>query len=272
MSQSVLPSYRRIQTKCLAIILFLTLSGLAVAQAGLQLYAATGYGGSSGELYILNPADGSVIEDIGPLNDILGNNYGLTGLRYDASTGLLFGITGSSPTAPNSLVLVDPNTALVIYIGGPLGSRLSDLAIDPRTFVTYAVSGSSKYFFTVDKLTGIATRLGNTGLPPQRGGGFCADASGVLYGTNDKVLYTYDKITGAATAIGNTNLLNYVSALAFSPTGELYGVEGAGNSTAGGSDSNRQRWLVLIDTATGAAVELGETVGNLNALAFVPTP
>jgi hypothetical protein len=36
--------------------------------------------------------------------------------------------------------------------------------------------------------------------------------------------------------------------------------------------SNRERWLVSIDTTTGAAVELGYTVGNLNALAFVPVP
>src|SRR5689334_18714902 len=66
------------------------------------LYAATGYASSFGELYILNPVDGSVITDVGPLNDSQGNNYGLTGLRYDPSTGLLYGITiGTSLTAPN---------------------------------------------------------------------------------------------------------------------------------------------------------------------------
>ena len=66
------------------------------------LYAATGYANSSGELYILNPIDGSVIADVGPLNDSEGNNYGLTGLRYDPDSGILYGITGSSPTAPKS--------------------------------------------------------------------------------------------------------------------------------------------------------------------------
>jgi hypothetical protein len=38
---------------------------------------------------------------------------------------------------------------LVTYIGGPFSSRLSDIAIDPLTFVMYAVSGSSQYFYTV---------------------------------------------------------------------------------------------------------------------------
>ena len=244
--------------------------GKLLAQAPL-LYAATGFANSFGELYILNPVDGSVISDVGPLNDSNGNNYALTGLRYDPSTGLLYGITGSSPTAPNSLVVVNPNNARVAYIGGPFSSRLSDIAIDPFTYIMYAVSGSSKYFYTVDKRTGIDSRIGDTNLPPKRGGGLTADAIGVLYGTNDDGLFTYDKITGDATPIGPTNLRYFVDALAFSAAGVLYGIEGGGSTRGDGSDaSNRQRWLVVIDTVTGLGVELGETVGNLNALAFVP--
>src|SRR5256885_15331443 len=86
--------------------------GKLLAQAPL-LYAATGFANSFGELYILNPVDGSVITDVGPLNDSQGNNYGLTGLRYDPDSGLLFGITGSSFTAANSLVVVNPSNARV---------------------------------------------------------------------------------------------------------------------------------------------------------------
>ena len=246
-----------------------------LAQQGLLLYAATGYASSLGELYILDPVDGSVIADVGPLNDSQGNNYGLTGLRYDPSTGLLFGITiGSSPTAPNALVVVNPSNARVTYLGGSLGTRLSDIAIDPFTFIMYGVSGSTKYFYTVDKRSGVATRIGNTNLPPKRGGGLAADAIGVLYGTNDSKLFVYDKDTGAATTIGDMNLPFYVDALAFSAAGVLYGIEGGGSTADGGDDpvGNRERWLVVIDTVTGLGVELGETVGSLSALAFVPAP
>jgi hypothetical protein len=243
-----------------------------LAQGGMSLYAASGFAGSEGELYILDPVDGSVITDVGPLNDAAGNNYGLTGLRYDLSTGRLYGITGSSLTSPNSLVIVNPTTARVTYIGGPFGSRLSDIAIDPLTFVMYAISGSSKYFYTVDKRTGIATKTGNTGLLPSRGGGFTANAAGILYGTNDRTLFTYDKITGAATPVGDTHLAYFVNALAFSTAGVLYGIEGGGSTSADSPEiSNRQRWLVVIDPVTGLGVELGETAGDLNALAFVPT-
>jgi hypothetical protein len=256
-----------VSMKYVLTVLLFALTAFTSAQGRDQLYGATGFANSTGELYILDPADGSVITDVGPLNDLTGKNYGLTGLRYDPSSGLLYGATGSSLTAPNSLVLVNPSNALVVYIGGPFSSRLSDIAIDPFSFIMYAVSGSSKYFFTVDKLTGLTTRTGNTTTPPKRGGGFTADSRGVLYGTNDKTLYTYDKITGAATPVGETNLLHFVDALAFDAKGVLYGSEGGGST-----DSDRQRWLVVIDPTTGAAVELGSTVGNLNALAFVPGP
>jgi hypothetical protein len=254
--------------KYLLTILLFAAAALTSAHGQQQLYAATGFGGSAGELYILDPADGSVITDIGPLNDADGNNYGLTGLRYDPSSGILYGITGSSPTAPNSLVVVNPGNARVSYVGGPFDSRLSDIAIDPFTFIMFAVSGSSNNFYILDKLTGLTTKIGDTGLNPQRGGGLAANSRGVLYGTNDDTLYTYDKVTGLATEVGNTRLQNYVNALAFSPAGVLYGIEGANNS----GSSNRQRWLVVIDSSDGSAVELGETVGNLNALAYVPAP
>ncbi len=270
----------RLHIKPLFCLLLLAFAAFSSAQAALQLYAATGFAGSIGELYVLNSEDGSVISDVGPLNDSEGNNYGLTGLRYDSSTGLLYGITGSSKTSPNSLVTVNPDTALVTYVGGPFSSRLSDIAIEPSTFDIFAISGSSKYFYTVDKETGEDTRIGNTTLYPHRGGGFVADSLGVLYGTNDDMLFIYDNITGEAISVGQTNLDFFVDALAFSPTGLLYGVEGGG-STGSTADSdtdtidetqtsNRQRWLVTIDKTTGAAIELGETVGNLNALAFVP--
>lgn len=75
-------------------------------------------------------------------------------------------------------------------------------------------------------------------------------------------------MTGDATGIGSTRLPAFVNALDFTVADVLYGIEGGGNTNP--NVSLRQRWLVVIDQATGAATELGETVGNLNALAFVP--
>lgn len=101
-------------------------------------------------------------------------------------------------------------------------SRLIDIAIDPFTYIIYAVSGSSKYFYSVDKETGLDLKFGNTNLLPQRGGGLAADSHGVLYGTNDKTLFTYDKVTGDATGIGSTGLSAFVNALDFTDADVLY--------------------------------------------------
>src|SRR2546423_11903121 len=45
------------------------------------LFAATA-SGSPGELYILDPASGAVVQDIGPLNDNASTNYPITGLAF----------------------------------------------------------------------------------------------------------------------------------------------------------------------------------------------
>ncbi len=240
-------------------------AGTPNTEVGL-LYAATGFGGVNGELYILSPTNGAVVSDIGALVDFGGNSYGLTGLRFDSSTGVFYGATSStSPTNPNFLVEVDPVTANVTAIGA-LGSRLTDIAIDPTSGNMYGVSGSSNGFYSINKTTGLASRVGNTGLSPQAGGGLAANDAGVIYGTNNMTLYTYNKNTGLATPVGNTRVVNLIDALAFDSTNILYGIEG------GGGANNRQRKLVTINTTTGAATELGSSVNNLNALAFVPAP
>ncbi len=217
-------------------------AGTPNTEVGL-LYAATGFGGVNGELYILSPTNGAVVSDIGALVDFGGNSYGLTGLRFDPSTGVFYGATSStSPTNPNFLVEVDPVTAHVTAIGA-FGSRLTDIAIDPTSGNIYGVSGSSDGFYSINKTTGLASRVGNTGLPPQAGGGLAANHAGVIYGTNNMTLYTYNKNTGLATPVGNTRVVNLIDALAFDSTNILYGIEG------GGGANNRQRKLVTIGSA-----------------------
>ena len=61
------------------------------------LYAASSAGGP-GELYILNPATGAMIQDVGPLNDLLNVNYPITGLAFHPLTGVLYGSTGNAGT------------------------------------------------------------------------------------------------------------------------------------------------------------------------------
>ena len=80
---------------CLAVIL--TMAGKTAAAT---LYGSTSAGGP-GELYTLNPANGAVITDVGLLQNLTGKPYALTALRFNITTGVLYGSTdNASPADP----------------------------------------------------------------------------------------------------------------------------------------------------------------------------
>ena len=70
---------------------------IATASASAQSLYASAAAGATGRLYRLNPATGAVIQDIGPLNDVTGLNYPITGLAFHPTTGTLYGSTGNNP-------------------------------------------------------------------------------------------------------------------------------------------------------------------------------
>ena len=257
---------KRLMMILMAGMLLLVATG-GVAQAD-TLYGATGSNGVNGELYTLNPANGSVITDVGALVDASGNHYGLTGLRFNTITGVLYGSTaGKSPTDPGWLVTVNPLTALVIPLGsyGLSGTTMSDLAFASGNM--YGVSGQSSSFYLINQGTGAATAIGLTGLGLQFGGGLAANSTGTVYGTDSSNLYTYNKTTGAAstpTALTGAPF-NAVNALAFDASNVLFGV----NTNSPGTNPSLTH-LITINTSTGAVTDKGASVNNLDALAFGP--
>src|SRR5205814_5822857 len=94
----------------------LTLAAGASRARAAILYGATSAGGP-GELFILNPASGAVVTDVGPLNDALTVNYPVTGLAFSPVTGVLYGSTGNAGAVDAILVTINPATALVTVIG-----------------------------------------------------------------------------------------------------------------------------------------------------------
>jgi hypothetical protein len=175
------------------------------------LYVATGTMGVQGVLYTIDATTGALLTTVGPLNDARGNNYPMGGLKYHPTTGVFYGATVNAPVNPNSLVIVDPATALVTVIG-PFGAVLTDIAIDPRTGVMYGISGFNQKFYTINTTTGQAVPTGSTGIGFANGGGFAADRTGALFGVSNFSFYSFDKTTGMATPIGRTGLRNLVKA------------------------------------------------------------
>ena len=109
-------------------------------------------------MYMLDPTNGAMVQDFGPLNDSSGLNYPVTGLEIDiATTGILYGSTGNSnPASQATLVTINPATALVTVVGafnaGPINgsgdpATMADIASIGRGLVWRGVNRRSTALF-----------------------------------------------------------------------------------------------------------------------------
>jgi hypothetical protein len=181
------------------------LPAVAVGPAG-QLWAAN----LDPSLYHVGAFDAS-FDSLGIMS-----GYEIQAMECDEN-GILYGMD----TLNRQLVTIDPATAAVTVIA-PVGDDLSGMAFDPTDGTLYASSSGEAdvrdAVFTVDKVTGATTLVGQTGL----GGaipGLCFDDAGQLYavkggGNRLNDLLAIDKATGGATVIGSTGLKS-VSGLAY---------------------------------------------------------
>ena len=261
--------------------ILLLVAGVAVfatpAVAG-TLYASSA-AGATGELYILNSATGAMIQDVGPLNDATSVNYPITGLAFNPITGVLYGSTGNNPAATCArLVSINPATALVTVIGsfnaGPVNSSgnpttMADIGFDSAGNLYGAASIGGPDLYSINLATGQATLVGPNGASTSTtGGGLAISSGGVFYGTPTASRFgTYNSGTGAYTNIANPA----------KPVGGGYGaLDFDGNVLYGlnvGSGSPAPTHLVTFDLATGAITDLGASVNQLDAIAFlVPEP
>ncbi len=263
----------RLSTICLIAISLLFTCQVSASTDGevsgrrVTLYVASGTFGVQGTLYTIDPATGMVLTTVRLPHDSANNPYGLTGLKYDSTTGIFYAATsGQSPTRPSYLAIVDPATALVTPIG-PFGDRaLTDLAIDSTTGTMYGISGFDQKFYTINTPTGQAVQTGSTGIGFANGGGFAADRAGALFGFSNFSFYSFNKTTGMATLIGPTGLRNLVKAADFNPSNMLYALEGSG-----GIDNTHLRWLDRCEVTTGTCTRVGQVNANdLDALGFIP--
>jgi hypothetical protein len=128
------------------------------ADAG-TLYAASA-AGAPGELYIINQANGALVQDIGPLNDVNNVNYPITGLAFHPTTGVLYGSTGNNGAVDAMFVRINPATAQVTPIGafnaGPVNSSgtpttMADIGFDTagNLYGVASIGGPNLYSINV---------------------------------------------------------------------------------------------------------------------------
>jgi hypothetical protein len=245
------------------------------------LFAASGSSGvnTPGELVILNTGTGATT-NIGALVDSSNNPYGVTGLRFDPVTGVLYGSTGlNSLTAPGHLVTINPLTGAVTDVGSfGVKTTFADItfAFDPtNTLRLYGYqSGGDHSLYTINLSAGTATLVGLSGIKAFGGEGLAADAFGTIFGTPtgcSGVLDTFSKVNGSPTFVANLSNCPLstanINALAFgNTTGTLFGINGG--NTGPLSPAN----LVTIDTTSGVVTNIGSSLNGLDALAFQTSP
>ncbi|TWU21880.1 DUF4394 domain-containing protein [Bythopirellula polymerisocia] len=261
--------------------LFLCLLGMLTIASRVDagtLFASSAAGGP-GELYILNSANGTVVQDVGPLNDVAGGNYPITGLAFHPTTGVLYGSTGNSVAGKEAqLVTIDPATAQVTLIGsynaGPTNSSgkpatMADISFDSAGNLYGVGSIGGPNLYSINTATGQATVIGSNGVSTSStGGGLAISPSGVFNGTPTSTRFgTYDSVSGAFTNI----------AAPARPAGGGYGgLAYDGSVLYGmnvGSGSPPPAHLVIIDPVDGTVTDLGlSDVTSLDAIAFRPIP
>ena len=262
---------------CLAILLVIG-SSLPVSAQGTVLYGAR-YAGEDGPatLYRVDPATGTATV-VGPIGF---ERCG--GMDFNAA-GTLFATaeqTDGSDTAV--LITINTNTGAGTEVG-EIGPEFTD------TFFDVSFRNSDGIFFTsasfgpedivalgiIDTETGMGTYIGDMTVDAP-GNAIAFSATDILYHcniNNGGMLYTLNQSTGQATTV--TPLLfpesltsPVVNAMDFHPeSGVLFATVKDKRGGGIGEGPGDPKYLVTIDTVTGVVTTIGETVTDLDAIAF----
>lgn len=233
------------------------------AQSRNILFSARG-GGNLTDLYILDPSNGSVLLDLGP------TGFSISGLRFDPTTGVLYGSTANRLSA-GDLITLNPITGAGTFVGnfGIANHTMADIAFTRNGTLYGWAEPSRDDLHIINKATGAATDVGNAGLSTF-GSGLAANSQDVLYFTGNGpsgALRIVDKNTGLTTVVTNMSGAplpgGSINALAFDSHNVLYAING------GDFGPNSLAHLVIINTTTGVITDLGPTLNSMDALAFL---
>jgi len=240
----------------------------AQGQAKQTLIAANGGSGNFSNLLVLNPKNGSVYKEVGPIG------VAVTGIAEDPATGVLYGTTGGADRiAPGYALTISRRTGAGTLLGDTDGDPddtdpVADITFTPDG-VLFGWSEDSDDLVRINKVNGSATVVGESGLSTS-GSGLASNSQGALVlageGDDDEI-HRVNRFTGQVTPIRELRgIQGYaIAALAFSPDNTLWG--------ARLQDGNlRVSDLILINTTTGLLPSLGPSVQALDALEWIDKP
>jgi hypothetical protein len=230
----------------LTLLLLLAFTPVGSAEEPGLLYATAG-GGTQLVAFNLHAGRVRIIGDIG--------FPGSLSLAFCRPGGRPYTITNMGNPSLAQLATLDLSTGAATLVGSPLGQNLLIMGMTCSPDGTlYAVgqtdSNNSDFnsLYTVDRETGLASRVGSTGVLVPGGvfsGFFMAldfAPDGTLYGVNTGALYSIDPLTGQATKVVDFVGVTMVMGFAIAKDWNFYV-----------SDYVAQSAIYALDVVTGAA-------------------
>jgi hypothetical protein len=194
------------------------------ARANTTLFAM---GEAGAELLLLDVEKGSV-EVVGPT----GVAPQSLALAIAPGWRAAYTIAHTQDPALAHLAKIDLATGAETPVGSALGQNLYIMGMtSSRTGVLYAAgdftptSPTFNSLYTIDKSTGLATRIGSFGVGSAMSAFIMSlsfDPSGQLFGASQQSIYRIDRTTGAATKVVDIAGAKRVMGLAFDQKGQLY--------------------------------------------------
>lgn len=195
-----------------------------------------------------------------PVATVIGGTFkSVWDVAIDPTTGRFYGLG-----ADGSFYELNPANGLASLVGSTGEVDVNALEFDAAG-QAWTWGGLTGDLFRIDKNTGDATRIGNTGFAS--GGDLAFDTDGALFGTTDSQLIRINKNTGAGTLVGS---------LGFSGAFGLE-IDAAGTMFVGrGGSSSGLAQLFRVNKTTGSATSIGIISGassyGLSGIALSASP
>lgn len=245
-----------------SILLSLVLSSAWVSNVNAEpmLLGTIGFGLTPSTLVEIDPASGALVQTIGPVG------YVVNGLTFDVTTGLLYGSTSLRDPNYNGLIVIDMATGA----GTPIGVDGWGLPfLQAVTNITTNAAGDMYGWWegtddlvSIDKTTGVATLVGDSGLSTSLNGLSFDTAGSLLMVNSDGRYYLVDPLTGGATFINSLSTRAHHGD--FHPVSNLYyGIN---------ENAINPRAIIVADLSTDTEFAPLPTVDDLHTLTFVPVP
>jgi hypothetical protein len=243
-------------------------AGVYEAAAVPALYGTFGKGEySSSSLVEIDQTTGEIIRFIGQVG------YTLNGLAWDPTTGRLYGSTSTKDPSYNGLIEIDMATGAGTAIGvdgwGFGGAAITNITVNSSGQM-YGWTESGDDLVSINKSTGIATVIGNSGIGTWANG-LAFDRYNNLYMVNgDGQYYLMNRSTGTGTLQGDISpgVEEPAHHGVFHPYTNLY--YGLRNNPWPWDTSSTN--LLSANLSTGSVLSMVPTAFDLHTLAFVDLP